>query len=166
MNYNLIWDTQTGPKGWHPFPRMKFITSSKHQKASFLLTFLLTSTPTKRVNRNSSNLAYFVGVFEVWAHADRMKAFKGGEKVLVKTYGAWFASSIQVNEGLVGTFTGLGWRWLPLTISGEGSAILNQVGTIMAQVDEGELEHGMNSLEFNLQSLEKGEGVDSDEWSD
>lgn len=36
----------------------------------------------------------------------------------------------------------------------------------MAQVDEGELEHGMNSLEFNLQSLEKGEGVDSDEWSD
>jgi hypothetical protein len=76
--------------------------------------------------------AHSAGVFEVWAHADRMKSFKGGEKVLVKTTGAWFAASIQLNEGLVGTFVG------------DGADILNQVGTIMAKVDEGDtLLHGM-----------------------
>lgn len=67
-----------------------------------------------------------------------MKAFKGGEKVLVKTTGAWFAASIQINEGLVGTFTG------------EGAEILNQVGSIMAKVDEGELEHGMDKYKSFL----------------
>lgn len=93
----------------------------------------------------------------MWAHADRMKSFKGGEKVLVKTNGAWFAASVQLNEGLVGKFTG------------DGAEILNQVGTIMAQVDEAEvLDHGMFLATLNCGNLypEKGEGVDSDEWSD
>eukprot|EP01126_Amoeba_proteus_P059326 TRINITY_DN773_c0_g1_i9.p2 TRINITY_DN773_c0_g1~~TRINITY_DN773_c0_g1_i9.p2 ORF type:complete len:104 (-),score=33.57 TRINITY_DN773_c0_g1_i9:131-442(-) len=84
------------------------------------------------------------GVFEVWAHPDKIKSFskEGGEKVMIKTCGAWFVGDIQINDGLVGTF------------KGEGSDLMNQVGSLTAQVVEGELEQ------------DKMEGVDSDEWSD